>query len=90
MENEPYEYVVSKMYAYPDEDVRPLDVRIECATDRGRIILRAKSVMVQQLCTDGLSSRQRPWTAEEIDRAIELSVNALPDLRDALPFLKEV
>ena len=92
MENEPHEYVVTKMYAYPDEDVRPLDVRIECATDRGRIILRAKSVMVQRLCTDGLSSRQRlaPWTAEEIDRAIELSVNAPPDLRDALPFLKEV
>ena len=92
MENEPHEYVVTKMYAYPDEDVRPLDVRIECATDRGRIILRAKSVMVQQLLTDGLSSRQRlaTWTAEEIDRAIEQSVNALPDLRDALPFLKEV
>jgi hypothetical protein len=92
MENEPHEYVVTKMYAHPDEDVRPLDVRIECATDRGRIILRAKSVMVQQLLTDGLSSRQRlaTWTAEEIDRAIDLSVNALPDLRDILPFLKEV
>jgi hypothetical protein len=92
MENEPHGYVVTKMYAYPDEDVRPLDVRIECATDRGRIILRAKSVVVQQLLTDGLSSRQRlaTWTAEEIDRAIDLSVNALPDLRDALPFLKEV
>ena len=92
MENEPHEYVVTKMYAYPDEDVRPLDVRIECATDRGRLILRAKSVMVQQLLTGGLSSRQRlaTWTAEEIDRAIDLSVNALPDLRDALPFLKEV
>ena len=92
MENEPYEYAVSKMYAYPDEGVRPLDVRIECATDRGRIILRAKSVMMQQLLTDGLSNRQRlaMWTAEEIDRAIDLSVNALPDFRDALPFLKEV
>ena len=54
MENEPHEYVVTKMYAYPDEDVRPLDVRIECATDRGRIILRAKSVMMQQQLTDGL------------------------------------
>ena len=92
MENEPHEYVVTKMYAYPDEDVRPLDVRIDCSTDKGRIILRAKSVMVQQLLTDGLSSRQRlaTRTAEEIDRAIELSVDALPDLRDALPFLKEV
>ena len=92
MENEPHEYVVRKMYAYPDEGVRPLDVRIECATDRRRIILRAKSVMMQQLLTDGLSSRQRlaTWTAEEIDRAIDLSVNALPDLRDMLPFLKEV
>ena len=92
MENEPHEYFVTEMDAYPDEDVQPLDVRIECATDKGRIILRAKSVMVQQLLTDGLSSRQRlaTWTAEEIDRAIDLSVNALPDLRDALPFLKEV
>ena len=51
MENEPHEYVVTEMDAYPDEDVRPLDVRIECATDKGRIILRAKSVMVQQLLT---------------------------------------
>jgi hypothetical protein len=92
MENEPHEYVVTEMNAYPDEDVQPLDVRIECATNKGRIILRAKSVMVQQLLTDGLSSRQRlaTRTADEIDRAIDLSVNALPDLRDALPFLKEV
>ena len=92
MENEAHEYVVTKMYAYPDEDVRPLDVRIECATDRGRMILRAKSVMMQQLLTDGLSNRQRlaTWTAEEIDRAIDLSINALPDLRDAIAFLKEV
>ena len=54
--------------------------------------MRAKSVMMQQLLTDGLSNRQRlaMWTAEEIDRAIDLSVNALPDFRDALPFLKEV
>ena len=54
--------------------------------------MRVKSVMVQQLLTDGLSSRQRlaTLTAEEIDRAIDLSVNALPDLRDALPFLKKV
>ena len=91
-ENEPHEYVVTEMNAYPDEDVQPLDVRIECATNKGRIILRAKSVMVQQLLTDGLSSRQRlaTRTADEIDRAIDLSVNALPDLRDALPFLKEV
>ena len=58
MENEPHEYVVTEMNAYPDEDVQPLDVRIECATNKGRIILRAKSVMVQQLLTDGLSSRQ--------------------------------
>ena len=92
MENEPHEYVVTKMRAYPDEDVRPLNVRIECATDRGGIILRVKSVIVQQLLADGPSSRQRlaTLTAEEIDRAIDLSVNALPDLRDALPFLKEV
>jgi hypothetical protein len=92
MENEPHEYVVTEMNAYPDDDVQPLDVRIDCATNKGRIILRAKSVMVQQLLTDGLSSRQRPatWTAEEIDRAMDLSVNALPDLRDALAFLKEV
>ena len=49
MENEPHEYVVTKMRAYPDENVRPLNVRIECATDRGGIILRVKSVIVQQL-----------------------------------------
>jgi hypothetical protein len=92
MENEPHEYVITKMYAYPDEGVRPLDVRIECATDRGLVILRAKSGMVQQLLTHGTTSRQRlaTWTAEEIDGAIGLSVNALPDLRDALPFLKVV
>ena len=51
MENEPHEYVVTKMRAYPDENVRPLNVRIECATDRGGIILRVKSVIVQQLFT---------------------------------------
>ena len=80
------------MDAYPDEDVLPFDVRIECATDKGHIILRAKSVIVQQLLALGLTSRPRlaTWTAEEIDRAIDLSVNALPDLRDILPFLKEV
>jgi hypothetical protein len=52
MENEPHEYVVTKMYAYPDEDVRPLDVRIECATDRGRIILRARRVAGEQWSGD--------------------------------------
>src|SRR6476660_3928443 len=92
MENEPREYFVTEMDAYPDEDVHPLDVRIECATDKGRIILRAKSVMVQQLLALGLTSRPRlaTWTAEEIDRAIDQSVNVFPDPRDALPFLKEV
>ena len=66
MENKPHEYFVTEMGAYPDEDVRPLDVRIECATDKGRIILRAKSVMVQQLITHGLTSRPRlaTWTAD--------------------------
>ena len=58
MESEPQEYLVTEMDAYPDEDVWPLDVRIECATDKGRVILRAKSVMVQ-LLTHGLTSRQR-------------------------------
>jgi hypothetical protein len=89
--NKPHEYFVTEMRV-PDEDVQPLDVRIECVTDKGHIILRAKSVMVQQLLALGLTSRPRlaTWTAEEIDRAIDLSVNALPDLRDALPFLKEV
>ena len=91
MENKPHEYFVTEMDAYPDEDVQPLDVRIECATDNGHIILRAKSVMVQQLAL-GLTSRPRlaTWTAEEIDRAIDQSVNVFPDPRDALPFLKEV
>jgi hypothetical protein len=91
VENRPHEYFVTEMDAYPDEDVQPLDVRIECATDNGHIILRAKSVMVQQLAL-GLTSRPRlaTWTAEEIDRAIDQSVNVFPDLRDALPFLKEV
>ena len=91
-ENEPHEYVVTEMNAYPDEDVQPLDVRIECATDKGHVILRAKSVIVQQLLARGLTSRPRlaTWTAEEIDRAIDQSVNVFPDPRDALPFLKEV
>ena len=92
MENKPHEYFVTEMDAYPDEDVQPLGVRIECATDKGHIILRAKSVMVQQLLALGLTSRPRlaTWTAEEIDRAIDQSVNVFPDPRDALPFLKEV
>jgi hypothetical protein len=91
VENRPHEYFVTEMDAYPDEDVQPLDVRIECATDKGHIILRAKSVMVQQLAL-GLTSRPRlaTWTAEEIDRAIDQSVNVFPDPRDAIPFLKEV
>ena len=87
MENEPHEYFVTEMDAYLDEDVQPGDVRIECVTDKGRIILRAKSVMVQQLLTHCL---QPTWTAEEIDRAIDQSVNVIPDPRDALLFLKEV
>ena len=92
MENKPHEYFVTEMHAYFDEDVQPLDVRIECATDKGHVILRAKSVMVQQLLALGLTSRPRlaTWTAEEIDRAIDQSVNVFPDPRDALPFLKEV
>ena len=79
------------MHAYPGEDALPLDVRIECTTDKGRVILRAKSVMVQ-LLTHGLTSRQRlaTWTAEEIERAIDQSANVFSNPRDALPFLKEV
>ena len=57
MKNKPHEYFVTEMDAYPDEDVQPLDVRIECVTDKGHIILRAKSVMVQQLLALGLTSR---------------------------------
>ena len=87
MENEPHEYFVTEMDAYLDEDVQPEDTRIDCVTDKGRIILRAKSVMVQQLLTHCL---QPTWTAEEIDRAIDQSVNVFPDPRDALLFLKEV
>jgi hypothetical protein len=92
VENKPHEYFVTEMDAYFDEDVQPLDVRIECATDKGHVILGAKSVMVQQLLALGLTSRPRlaTWPAEEIDRAIDQSVNVFPDPRDALPFLKEV
>jgi hypothetical protein len=68
MENEPHEYFVTEMDAYLDEDVQPEDVRIDCVTEKGRIILRAKAVMVQQLLTHCL---QPTCTAEEIDRAID-------------------
>ena len=87
MENKPHEYFVTEMDAYPDEDVQPLDVRIECATDKGHIILRAKSVMVQQLLALGLTSRPRlaTWTAEEIDGQLTRRKCVRPD---ALPFLE--